>query len=545
MEVCPRCGSLFHGPCCCSGCWDGRADEHDVAELVSLDAPAGAVPANDALRLLGNIDDRRAAPALRPLVDRSLAAVRLAAVRSLGWSGDSGDVAWLTKALADEELRVRAAARASLANIGGRMAIDALFANVGSLEPLERGDAQPTLAWLGDARDIDAMRELAVDYVRHAYGLAAQGRFLTHHGGGAMMALIAVGDGRDRQMLIDVVLDMHSGVEIENPEQPYLTRPLGHANHSALMLRVALERAGHTSDAERLSDGVAAILAARLPEGVGHASRARPVSGEPLSPRLVPRLAMRELLERPAEGARPPLAKFGGQPDWTDTPTWPIGPDGHPIVFLAQLPTVDRSRTLYVFFADHDGNWETLGNANAVVVQPGAPPQTPIRAAVTGPQLFHRVERPDRYTQPMAAFPYERFIDLAPGADPQRWDWPPLAKGEFLRTPREDCASSAAPRYSSRARTGRRAPDGSSPSSSQPAGRATSSGTLPSATGLSTPTAAAPSSGNATSLGWPGRRTDTLPPRGPVAAAPERTEHRRRAGGRVLQPPPPQAKQHR
>ncbi len=146
---------------------------------------------------------------------------------------------------------------------------------------------------------------------------------------------------------------------------------------------------------------------------------------------------MAGLLEEPSNTDRR-SAKFGGHPDWIERPAWPLGPDGSPMVFLAQFPTLDRSRMLYVFYADQDRNWEPLGPANAVVAQPGAAPQTPTRESTAGPQLFLPIERADRYTQPTTAHPYERFIDLQPGADPPVWQWPDLGKDEYLETRPDD-----------------------------------------------------------------------------------------------------------
>ena len=372
MNVCPRCASGFQESLPCTACWDGSADAHDVADRVAATTSPERSVAQRALRLLGNIDDRRAAPALRRALGHPASAVNVAVVRSLGWSGESNDVDLLARALTDGDQRVRTAARASLANIGGRPAIDALFANLTSLAPLERGDAQATLAWLGDRRDIESTRRLAVEYLRNAYQLAGAGGLLTHHGGGAMLALVRIGDGRDREMLVEVVTGMYEAVEIEDSKQPYRTLALGWARHSALTLCIELERGGHLREAALLAERTAAILARKLPDETERSRSRRAVGYEPVAARTVPRLAMVGLLEDPSGPDR--RSKFGGQPDWIETPAWPLDPDGNPMVFFGQFPTLDRSRMLYVFYADRDENSEPLGPANAVVVQPGGPP---------------------------------------------------------------------------------------------------------------------------------------------------------------------------
>lgn len=80
---CPRCGNRYLDDArFCWGCADGEADP-DRARAI-LDA---AIRGNDqALRMLGTIDDRRAVPVLLAAARNPRADLRRAALSSLGWA---------------------------------------------------------------------------------------------------------------------------------------------------------------------------------------------------------------------------------------------------------------------------------------------------------------------------------------------------------------------------------------------------------------------------------------------------------------------------
>ncbi len=125
------------------------------------------------------------------------------------------------------------------------------------------------------------------------------------------------------------------------------------------------------------------------------------------------------------DGVAWPPAKFGGQPDWTGPPAWPVTEDLRPLVFYGQLPVDgDTPRTAYLFFSlDADvASWEPLGEGNAMIVQPGEPCQLQTVAQATGPHLFERVPERQGFRRRTRARPYERFVALEPGADPEVWD---------------------------------------------------------------------------------------------------------------------------
>jgi HEAT repeats len=141
--------------------------------------------------------------------------------------------------------------------------------------------------------------------------------------------------------------------------------------------------------------------------------------------RTLPRLTLSGLsTERPA-GHRWPPPKFGGQPDWIGLPAWPVTEDLRPLVFYGQLPVGgDTPRMAYLFFSlDADvASWEPLGEGNALLVQPGDACQLQTVGQATGPGLYERVPERLGFRRRTRARPYERFVTLRPGADPEGWE---------------------------------------------------------------------------------------------------------------------------
>ena len=431
MDLCPRCGSGVVGALPCGACWEGKADSDFVRSLVGFATGERGQQASAALRLLAAVDDRRAAAGLRGAILHEDPNVRVGALRSLGWSGEQADVARVIPLLADPEPAVRAAARAALADLGGPKATEALFASRDGLSELERGDAQAALAWLGDRRDLESIRAHAIARLRGPDHVSSG---MQHYGAGAIYALIRVGSAADRRLLADVVLGMIEQAEIHDPSQPYRSPDVSRAYRAGIEVEIQLKLAGHEDEASALRIARAERLGERLP-----AENRRPVPREvpcePAVPRSVKRLTMRSLnRELPASAGGPP-AKFGGHPDWLETPCWPLGPHGAPMIFYGQLP-VDRepSRTAYIFIAiDATESWRPLDVGNAVVVQPGPPPEVATTPIATGPMLFTPVPQPNRYRPAAIHEPYQRFIELEPGADPAEWRWPELPDCNYPR----------------------------------------------------------------------------------------------------------------
>jgi hypothetical protein len=431
-EGCSRCGyRRADHSIPCRSCWEGRAD----AELALHLGDAARHQERDALYLLARIDDPSAAPVLRRLASDGDPGIRSAAISSLAWSGAPEDVGVASSALADSDAQVRSVARSALAEIGGSLAADCLYASGDRLEPDERAEVQAALAWLGDDRDLAATRALAAAHLPHCdhrgYG-HERGSWL------AVPALLRIGTDADAVRLVDATVELIAAVEVTDPRKERwgaMRGPFEVANHLMWHLR-RLRR-----------DTAAAGLISRLAErdlsfGLDEVrlSAGRGVDCEPLLPRTVPRLGLREELSRDrlTASGNPP-AKFGGQPDWVEAPTWPLSPDGAPMVFLTQLPVIGAARTAYVFFsADAHDSWSPLSAGNAVAVQPGAPPHTATTASATGPGLFEQVHEPHRYRQVGKSRRYERFIQLAAGADPPDWNWPELPAGGWPALAHED-----------------------------------------------------------------------------------------------------------
>ena len=76
------------------------------------------------------------------------------------------------------------------------------------------------------------------------------------------------------------------------------------------------------------------------------------------------------------------VTKFGGQPVWTTEPTWPLGSDGLPAMFIAQFALPDDDRLAYLFV---DPSWDPDldGSEGILFAQPGTL-ERPSRPSATG-----------------------------------------------------------------------------------------------------------------------------------------------------------------
>jgi HEAT repeats len=406
-----------------------------VRELVAAHEQAGPEVATRSGRptplgrtILSRIDDPEAAPALRSLLGHERAVVRGAAVRSLGFSGDSRDVVDVAALLDDEHPGVRSRARSALAELGGTDAADALFASVAALDLVERAEVQAALAWLNDPRDLDATRAAARASLSQQQPPALSQTI--HQGWGAVYALLRLGDQEDATMLVDTLIERARTAEPRSDGRG-MPPDLYDAQSVAFGLNRRLLEHGFSDLAERCDTSIRELVAHSL--GTEPRPRPQPIEVEPLGGRSIPRLAMAALSETPASNELCP-ARFGGQPDWLTEPVWPLSPSGHPMIFLGQLPLVGQDDSVaYIFFSyEVDETWDPLGPGNAIIVQPGdAKPQVPTLALHDGPQLYERVEEPHRYQPVDKMRPYHRYIVLEPGADPERWEWPELPPNTY------------------------------------------------------------------------------------------------------------------
>jgi len=137
------------------------------------------------------------------------------------------------------------------------------------------------------------------------------------------------------------------------------------------------------------------------------------------------------------EGTRPidtAVTKFGGQPVWLHTPTWPLSRStGAPMMFVAQV-ALDPAlfgdipgRRAYLFMtAWADGTYDFNLGENAVIVQPTSVlADVETRLQARGPTLFRfSPSRPGEWGERIAC---EYSALLAPGVDsdtlPEYGEW--------------------------------------------------------------------------------------------------------------------------
>ncbi|HTY96072.1 MAG TPA: HEAT repeat domain-containing protein [Solirubrobacteraceae bacterium] len=409
----------------CEECWEACASE-SLVESLAESAAAGVPRAG---RLLANVADPPAAPALRRALDHREPEVRVAALTSLGFSGAECDVEPVTGALEDGDESVRRAARGTLAELGGSRAADALAGTLEEVDGRELDEVIQALAWLDDPRCLPAAVANAEDALFGPPRMRGHGVWMPAAWGAMHLA-----GGEWRERTCDRVVELARRVD---PGRPWLENPPLQAAHRAYRELVTALRL-------ELPEAVG-VLEARIweqaPEGAGPVtglSRAGfemrnrtvghgPSRTEPPLERTVPKLLLGEVIgERPSSG---PVAKFAGQPEWREAPQWPVTPLGRPLVFYGQLPIPGAGqRTAYVFLNVMDpdaSHGSPLGADNALVIQPGSPSQLRTIPAAEGPQLFRgaplggpRLRRVRRHER------YECFAALRPGADPSEWPQP-------------------------------------------------------------------------------------------------------------------------
>ena len=409
----------------CDECWEARASESLVESLLESSASG----ARRALRLLANIADAAAAPALRRLLDCPEPDVRVAAVTSLGFSGVESDVESVAAALEDRDPSVRRAARGTLAEIGGPEAGDALARTLEETEGRELDEVIQALAWLDDPRCLPAALANAEDALFGPPRMWGHGVWKP-----AAWGAVHLAGAEWRERTCDRVVELARRVD---PELPWRENPTLQAAHRAYRELVTPLRLEHPDAVARL-DARMWELAPRGAGPVTGLSRAGyemrngmaghgPAPSEPALDRTVPKLLLGDLLEeRPPSG---PVAKFAGQPDWRGSPEWPVTPLGRPLVFYGQLPVRGADeRTAYIFLnlMDPDASHGSpLGADNALVVQPGSPAQLRTIPLAKGPELYRGAPLGGRHLRRVIRHErYECFAALSPGADPARWPQP-------------------------------------------------------------------------------------------------------------------------
>lgn len=389
-----------------------------------------------AVRRIADVDDPAAVPALIQAL--AYPPIRTAVVRALGRTAGPSEVPAVAACLQDAESAVRSAGRGALAEVGGSAAADALADSLAFLDDAERGEAQAALAWIGDSRDLAATRELAHRRLIAPYG---EGIRLAHRGWGSVYALVRVGDDADRQALADALVALIPDAIVNDPEKWWisLAEP---AKTAVEMVCKQLLEAGFAEMAGDTQARVDQLLQERRSVVSPYADQPRRVGVrlDPELPRSTPKLELQPLDDELVPDDEWSMALFGGQPRWVGPPTWPLDAHGAPMRFYGQLPLLQSpERIAYLFLSDNEAaTWEPLSGANALILQPGPPPNQNHLPRPTGPQLFDAVHHRDRYVPYSQSTAVRRRFTLARGADPLSWSWPEHPENTYLETPSSD-----------------------------------------------------------------------------------------------------------
>lgn len=380
-------------------CWDSRATAEQIAYWVRR---VEAYADDPARRLLANIGDPSAAPAIRTRLDSSSPAALTALITSLGWSGDHSDGPLLIRMTRHEEPSVRVSAFVSLTDLEIPGAADILAdALTRSTEPnREQGRLLECLAWLRDGRARPLLRERE----------QAQGYATTLASNPIVDALARVSTEEDHTRIARAACASLEDAAVTTTPQYRDLEPW--IRYWMAFEPVAPELTKATW--ESLSDAARARAA-----GLYFHRTGEPVLVQPHGPRVVPKRSMARYVDSPPSAAFPP-AKFCGQPDWREEPAWPIGGDGVQLMFGGQLP-IEGNRTAYLFTAGPE-DWEPLGPGSAVVIQPGNFCHLPTISAIVGPQAYDSFVERSRLVRRIRRGPAkERYVVLENELDPAEW----------------------------------------------------------------------------------------------------------------------------
>jgi len=387
-----------------------------VRECIALErqvAERGEYPPrrlHELRRVLAGISDRRAVPALINGARCDSPQVRQACMKSLGFTEDPGGIGVLAEALSDVDDDVYRAAAVGLARIGGA-AIEVLRSHLPDRTP--DVPVSFALAWCKDPAAIDGLLAAAVQDNGDMWP-------------NPVIALQELGDRRVLPRLCAHLTDLVDQAIAHGAHQ----NP-GHWRVRPIVTLLAVLRDFGGAQATAAVDTAVDRLAPSLPhlrEWFASAPHPAPVRREApqTTRRVIPRwsLHLTEALS-PIKGF---VTKFGGQPVWLGPPSWPVTRVGTPMTFFAQfrVPWADDVQMAYLFIdASVDAeNWDPEAGGNALVVQPGLPPQHLfVENRTTGPRYDPGlvVVRPTYRGSIVKRFT-EHVPTLAPGLDPVDWD---------------------------------------------------------------------------------------------------------------------------
>jgi HEAT repeat protein len=152
----------------------GDCGPEAVPRLLPLVGDEDAAVRVAAISSLGHLKERRAVDPLIVALCGSDEAVRVSAARALGRIGDSRAVGPLAAQLGAREVAVRSAAAGALGRTGGAGAVDPLVAALRDESLLVRETAARSLGALADARALPALEALAAKEGSGSAGAAAR-----------------------------------------------------------------------------------------------------------------------------------------------------------------------------------------------------------------------------------------------------------------------------------------------------------------------------------------------------------------------------------
>lgn len=398
---CPRCGNRWlEDARFCSGCADGEADPERAGAI--LDA---AVAGNEqALRMLATIDDRRAVPLLLLAARHVDVAIRRAALSSLGWAGDERALPVAIDALDDDDDSVRRAGIECLAELGSVDAADALAYHLA--DPRDVGPTATALAWLRDSRAFAPL----VAVLDRPYDSGNVYR-------GSIIAFGWLGDRRAVGPLATVLEQL--GQRWAAAYGSGTPRPDWAAHMQAASICDALRMIGGDEAESAIAVAQRRFDDLRLHIPLPAERRPFAYRAPPDTRRTIPRWSLQ--LQPALMPIDRPITKFGGQPVWLGSPTWPLGSDGAPMTFMAQFAVPNVEGMAYLFVDLSEETWESPYDGSALLMQPGPVPEHHVLQP-TGPTYASAVCELDRYVPRVRARRTEYLPLLEDGIEPADWE---------------------------------------------------------------------------------------------------------------------------
>jgi hypothetical protein len=398
---CPRCGNRWlDDPRFCWGCADGEADPERARAIVGA-----ALDGNEqALRMLGTIDDRRATPVLLDAARHPNPDIRRAALSSLGWAADERGLPAAIDSLDDDDARVRRAAIECLAELGSTATADALANHL--TDPRDVGATATALAWLKDPRAFDPL----ISVLDRPYDSGNAYR-------GSIIAFGWLGDHRAVEplaALLERLGDRWVAADGQVPPRPDWPAHTQAASAGDALRMIGGNEAESAIERAQQRFGDLRLLFPEKAEFLPFAHRATPDER-----RTLPRWSLQ--LQPTSMPIDRPITKFGGQPVWIGSPTWPLGSDGERMTFMAQFSVPGVDGMAYLFIDPSEDAWESPYDGSALLMQPGPVPERHVVQAI-GPTYASGCTEFERYVPRLRTRRIEYLPTLEEGLEPPDWD---------------------------------------------------------------------------------------------------------------------------